>query len=311
MIERVDGRRRPPAQYEERPCSRALNAVRGMPFSWSLNPYVGCVHRCTFCYVRAFEARAERDSADGYGRSIRVKTNLATLLRVELARPSWSAQLVAVGTATDPYQAAEARYRLTRACLSELARARTPAALVTRGPLVIRDLDVLQELEARAGVTVTVSLPSLDRGIWRRTEPGTAPPHQRLRAISQLVTAGIRAGIALAPLLPGISDSPESIAATVAAAREAGATFLWWGMLRLPDGTREHFLEALGQEWPELVPGYLAMYGRGVAAPPSVRGAAEAAVEVARRRWGIADRREHPVRRLPSPQQLDLLGRLR
>jgi DNA repair photolyase len=245
------------------------------------------VHRCTFCYVRAFEARADRESADGCGRTVRVKTNLATLLHAELARPAWSGKLVALGTSTDPYQPAEATYRLTRACLIELARARTPAAVATRGPMVLRDRDVLQELEARAGVTVTVSLPTLDMDIWRRTEPATAPPPQRLRAVAGLVGAGLRAGVALAPLLPGLTDGPEGIAAVVTAAREAGATFLWWGMLRLPAGTREHFLEALSREWPELLPRYLALYrAGGVAAPPSVRTAAGATVERERSRWG-------------------------
>lgn len=301
-------RRRPPAAYVERPCHRALNPVRGMPFQWSLNPYVGCVHRCTFCYVRAFEARADRESAEGYGRTVRVKTNIATLLRAELSRPSWGRQLVALGTATDPYQPAEARYRLTRACVLELARARTPAALITRGPLVRRDIDVLQELAALAGVTVTVSLPTLDLEVWRRTEPGTAPPRQRLRALTALVDAGIDAGVALAPLLPGLTDSAQSIAGAVAAARQAGATHLWWGMLRLPPGTREHFLTALEREWPELLPRYRALFTGGVAAPLPVRSAAERVVARERRRWGIADRRDRPIQPRPAPAQLDLIA---
>jgi DNA repair photolyase len=279
-----------------------------MPFQWSLNPYVGCVHRCTFCYVRAFEARADRESAEGYGRTVRVKTNIAALLRGELSRPSWSHQLVALGTATDPYQPAEARYRLTRACIVEMARARTPSALVTRGPLVLRDVDVLQELAARAGVTVTISLPTLNLDIWRRTEPGTAPPRQRLRALATLVDAGIEAGIALAPLLPGLTDGPEGIAKVVAAARQAGATYLWWGMLRLPAGTREHFLAALERAWPELLPRYRTLFAGGVATPPEVRAATEAAVATGRRRWGIADRRKRPIRPAPLPTQLDLIA---
>ncbi len=107
-------------EYREEPCRSALNRVKGMPFDWSLNPYTGCAHRCTFCYVRAFEARADRPSDDRYGRSIRVKVNVADVLRRELARPSWKRESVAVGAATDPYQPAEGRYRLTRACIREL-----------------------------------------------------------------------------------------------------------------------------------------------------------------------------------------------
>lgn len=279
-----------------------------MPFRWSLNPYIGCVHRCTFCYVRAFETRADRDGADGYGRTVRVKTNVAVRLRAELARPSWARELVALGTATDPYQPAEARYRLTRACLAELTRSRTPASIVTRGPLILRDLDVLRALAASADLSVTVSIPTLDPVVWRRTEPGTAPPHQRLRALSALVGAGINAGVALAPLLPGITDDTAGIAATLAAAREAGATFVWHGVLRLPPGTREHFLEALRHDWPELLPRYLAMYGGGAAAPASIRTAAGRAVQEQTLQLGIADRRADPVRPAPLPVQLQLLA---
>src|SRR5262247_2493528 len=109
-----------------------------MPFEWSLNPYMGCAHRCTFCYVRAFEARADRPADDRYGRSIRVKVNVADVLHHELARRSWAREEVTVGAATDPYQPAEGRYRLTRACLIELLRADTPFSIITRGPLVVR-----------------------------------------------------------------------------------------------------------------------------------------------------------------------------
>ncbi|HWN23324.1 MAG TPA: radical SAM protein, partial [Gaiellaceae bacterium] len=137
-------------EYREEPCRSALNRVKGMPFEWSLNPYMGCVHRCTFCYVRAFELRAQRPSDDRYGSSIRVKTNVADVLARELARPSWRRDGIAIGAATDPYQPAEGRYRLTRACLEVLAEAWNPFGLITRGPLIVRDVDVLREASARA-----------------------------------------------------------------------------------------------------------------------------------------------------------------
>jgi len=149
-------------EYREEPCRNALNRVRGMPFAWSLNPYMGCAHRCTFCYVRAFEARADRPADDRYGASIRVKTNVADVLRRELARPSWEREVVAVGAATDPYQPAEGRYRLTRACLRALGAAETPFSLITRGPLVVRDVDVLAEAARHARVSVIFSIPTLD-----------------------------------------------------------------------------------------------------------------------------------------------------
>jgi DNA repair photolyase len=191
------------AEYREEPCRSALNRVRGMPFAWSLNPYMGCAHRCTFCYVRAFEARADRPWDDRYGSSIRVKTNVAAVLRRELARPSWQREPVAVGAATDPYQPAEGRYRLTRACIEALAEAASPFAVITRGPLIVRDIDVLAEASRRAEVSVAFSVPTLDHEIWKRTEPGTAAPRQRLRALSRLVEAGIDARVGMAPILPG------------------------------------------------------------------------------------------------------------
>src|SRR3954462_7146066 len=155
-------------EYREEPCKSALNRVNGMAFPRSLNPYMGCVHRCTFCYVRAFERRAERPSDDRYGRSIRVKVTVADVLRRELARPSWRREHVAIGAATDPYQPAEGRYRLTRACIAELAAAGNPFSIITRGPMIVRDAELLAEAASRAEVSVTFSVPTLDEDVWRR-----------------------------------------------------------------------------------------------------------------------------------------------
>src|SRR5437868_14129037 len=130
-----------------------------MMFGWSLNPYMGCAHQCTFCYVRAFERRADRPSDDRYGSSVRVKINIAHVLRRELARRSWAGELVAIGAATDPYQPVEGKYRLTRECITALAAARNPLSLITRGPLIVRDVDVLQEASRRAAVDVNFSVP--------------------------------------------------------------------------------------------------------------------------------------------------------
>src|SRR5206468_5879674 len=174
-------------EYREEPCRSALNRVKGMPFGWSLNPYMGCAHRCTFCYVRAFELRADRPADDRYGRTIRVKVNVAEVLRAELARPSWKGEAVAIGAATDPYQPAEGLYRLTRGCLEALAAARNPFGIITRGTLILRDLDVLTDAAKRAEVSINFSIPTLDLEIWRKTEPGTPPPRQRLRVLKKLV----------------------------------------------------------------------------------------------------------------------------
>src|SRR5438445_4160567 len=189
--------RRAEVEYLEQPCKTALNQVRGMPFRWSLNPYMGCEHRCAFCYVRAYEKRADRPSDERYGRSVRVKTNVAQVLRRELARPSWKRESVVIGAATDPYQPAEGRYGLTRACLAALSDFASPAGLITRGPMIVRDVDVLTTLARRAHLTVTFSIPTLDDDVWRKTEPGTAHPRMRLRAIGRLTAAGLRVGVGM------------------------------------------------------------------------------------------------------------------
>ena len=293
-------------EYREEPCRSALNRVRGMPFDWSLNPYMGCAHRCTFCYVRAFEARADRPWDDRYGASIRVKTNVAEVLRRELARPSWQREAVAVGAATDPYQPAEGRYRLTRACLEAFAEAANPFGIITRGPLIVRDLDVLVDAARRADVSVTFSVPTLDEEIWRRTEPGTAPPRQRLRALSMLVDAGIKAGVGMAPILPGLSDRPELLADVVREARAAGATGIWANLLYLRPGTREHFLAALEQDWPELLPGYERLYRRGAYLPAAESAPVRERVRALAREHGVRDRRSVKLAPPPDPEQLAL-----
>jgi DNA repair photolyase len=287
-------------EYREEPCRNALNRVRGMPFSWSLNPYMGCVHRCTFCYVRAFEARADRPWDDRYGASIRVKTNVAEVLRRELARASWQREPVAVGAATDPYQPAEGRYRLTRASIEAFAEAASPFSIITRGPLVVRDVDVLAEAALRADVSVSFSVPTLDLEIWRRTEPGTAPPRQRLRALSRLVEAGIDARVGMAPILPGLSDKPELLADVVREARAAGATGIWANLLYLRPGTREHFLAALENDWPELLPEYERLYRRSDYLPRRETDPIRERVRSLARSHGVRDRRR--VRLEPAPQ---------
>jgi len=293
-------------EYREEPCRSALNRVKGMMFGWSLNPYMGCAHQCTFCYVRAFEKRADRPSDDRYGASIRVKTNVADVLRRELARRSWKGELVAIGAATDPYQPAEGHYRLTRRCLEVLAEAHNPFAIITRGPMIVRDVDVLAEAARLAKVSVTFSVPTLDDQIWRLTEPNTPPPRQRLRALARLRDAGIEAGVGMAPILPGLSDRPEQLAEVVKAAREAGACGIWANLLYLRPGTREHFLESLARDWPELLPEYEQLYASraylGAAETKPVR---EAVRELAARH-GIRDRRDRPLTPPPGELQLQL-----
>lgn len=291
-------------EYREEPCRSALNRVSGMDFSWSLNPYMGCAHRCAFCYVRAFERRADRPADDRYGSSIRVKVNVAQVLRAELARPTWRRETVVIGAATDPYQPAEGRYRLTRACIAELAAARNPLGIITRGTLIVRDIDVLAEAARRAEVSVSFSVATLDESVWRATEPGTARPRQRLRAVRELVNAGIKTGVGIAPVLPGLSDDPRQLAAVVEAAREAGATFLWASLLYLKPGTREHFLTTLGREWPELVGRYETLYRNRAYLARAETDPVMAEVRGLKARYGIADRRH--VRLAPPPEAVQL-----
>jgi DNA repair photolyase len=285
--------------YREEPCKSALNRVKGMGFEWSLNPYMGCVHRCTFCYVRAFERRADRPSDERYGRSIRVKINVVEVLRAELARASWDHGTVAIGAATDPYQPAEGHYRLTRGCLESLADAHNPLSIITRGPMIVRDLDVLVEAARRAKVTVTFSIPTLDETVWRKTEPSTAPPRQRLRALKTLVDAGVRASVGMAPILPGISDRPEQLAEVVRAARAAGACGIWANLLFLRPGTREHFLENLARDWPEELDRYERLYRRrAYLGAEQTKPLRQTVAELAKQH-GVKDRRR--VRLEPEP----------
>ena len=295
-------------EYREEPCKVALNRVKGMPFEWSLNPYMGCVHRCTFCYVRGFERRADRPSDDRYGRSIRIKVNIAEVLRAELARPSWHGEGIAIGAATDPYQPAEGRYRLTRACLEVLRDHGQPFGIITRGPLIVRDAELLAEASQRADVSVTFSVPTVDDDVWRTTEPGTAPPRQRLRALKTLVEAGVRASVGMAPLLPGLSDDPSSLERVVVAAREAGACGIWANLLYLREGTREHFLACLQRDWPELLPEYENLYRGGRAYLPAAetRPAKEEVRRLAKQH-GIRDRRPSRPRPPARNEQLSLL----
>jgi len=293
--------------YREEPCRSALNRVSGMPFAWSLNPYMGCAHRCTFCYVRGFEKRADRPWDDRYGRSIRVKTNIVEVLRRELTRRSWRREGVVIGAATDPYQPAEGRYRLTRGCIGALAKAANPLSIITRGPLIVRDIDVLTAAASRAEVSVSISIPTLDHEIWRTTEPGTAPPRQRLRALTRLVDAGIDVGVGMAPILPGLSDRPELLADVVRAARDAGATSIWTSLLNLRPGTREHFLANLARDWPDLVPRYRRLYaGRAYLGDDETVPVRREVAEL-RDRFEIRDRRRAPIVPVDLPPQAEQL----
>jgi DNA repair photolyase len=261
-------RRADDARYQEVQCRSALNAVEGMPFRWTLNPYRGCTHACHYCFARRYHAQFELDAGDEFSTLILVKRNLVSVLDNELSRASWQRDVVAVGTATDPYQPIEGHYKLTRGALHVLASHATPVGIVTKGPLVVRDIDVLRDLSSRASCSVYLSVPSVDEDAWRRLEPGTAHPMQRLRALRTLVDAGIRAGVLMAPIVPGITTHPKLIARTVAAVADHGACFVGANLLYLEGGTRTHFLSFLAREYPHLSSRYETLYAGGKRAEP-------------------------------------------
>lgn len=282
-------------QYEEIRSRSALNRVRGMSFDWSLNPYQGCVHGCHYCYARRYHGFLELDAGEDFPRIIFVKVNLPQLLRRELRRPSWVNDTVAVGTATDPYQPIEGRYRLTRRCLEAFVDHGNPISLVTKGTLIVRDLDLLSSLASGPGCTVVFSLTTMDRELWQRLEPGTPPPEQRLRAMQRLVRSGVRAGVLLAPVIPGITDDSAGMEAVVRAAADHGAHFLGTRILYLQPGTREHFLDFLQQQYPQLLSEYRRLFP-GPYLPKRFRQQVMDRVEDLKRLHAMRDRPAPPAR---------------
>jgi DNA repair photolyase len=254
-----------------------------MPFHWALNPYRGCTHACEYCYARKYQRHLELDAGDAFSSVILVKTNLPQVLAREVARRSWDRSTVAIGSATDPYQPIEGHYRLTRQSISILAAAATPVSIITKGPMIVRDIDVLVDARNAAGCSVHMSVPSVDEEAWQKLEPGTASPAQRLRAVRQLTDAGIDAGVLMMPLVPGITTSRAKIEATLAAIRDSGARFIGANVARLDDGVREHFFGFLEREYPSLVDGYLRLY-TGRSAPKRYVDAVKDVVREGRRR---------------------------
>ena len=289
------------ADYQEVTCRSALNRVEGMPFAWTLNPYRGCTHGCHYCFARRYQTHLELDTGDEFASVILVKVNFADILRAELARPGWRRDLIGFGTATDPYQPIEGHYRLTRRALEALVDHPAPIGLVTKGPLVVRDLDLLVDLSRRAPCTVHMSVPTVDEGAWRALEPGTAHPLQRLRAVRALTDAGVNAGVIMAPIVPGLTSQPARIEATIKAIADHGARFCGGIVLHLEGGTRDHFLRFLSREFPDLAPRVDRLYA-GKYAPRPYRDQVHAVLTLLRRRYGLHARRPRP--RPPDPVPL-------
>jgi len=284
-------RRADQARYQEVTCRSALNRVKGMPFEWTLNPYRGCTHGCHYCFARRYHVQFEMNADDDFASLILVKHNVAAVLAREVDRPAWTRDLVAVGTATDPYQPIEGHYKLTRQCIQILARGRTPMSIVTKGPMVVRDIDALQDHARAARCTVCMSVPSVDEEAWRTLEPGTAHPLQRLRAVRALVDSGINAGVLMAPIVPGFTSSRSKLEATIKAIADHGARFVGCNVMHLQDGTRTHFMRFLSRDFPAMQPRFEKLYAKKYA-PEAYRREVQGLVRALQERYGLTRRGE-------------------
>ncbi len=274
-------------QFVSLTATRVLNppAQTGMDF-WSLNPYVGCEFGCSYCYARyAHRYVVERAHAAGklndaeladfrgphgweaFERRIFVKERLLGALESDLRRVP-PGETIVIGTATDPYQPAERRFRVTRAVLERLARCEgLSVGIITKSPLVARDLDVLKQLQARNALEVYVSLITVDATLVRTLEMRSPLPAVRLRALERLVRGGVNAGLIVAPVLPGITDDVPHLDALFRAARDAGARFVHHGPLRLYPAIRDRFLPLLDEHFPRLAARYRTAYAGRSSAP--------------------------------------------
>ena len=284
-------RRADEARYQEITCRSALNRVEGMPFKWTLNPYRGCTHGCHYCFARRYHVQFEMDSGDDFASVILVKHNIAAVLARELDRPSWTREQVAVGTATDPYQPIEGHYTLTRQSIQALARGRTPIGLITKGPMIVRDIDVLVEHSRAARCSVFMSVPTVDEDAWRQLEPGTAHPLQRLRAVRALTDAGINAGVLMAPIVPGFSSSRSKLERTIKSIADHGARFVGCNVMYLQDGTRTHFMRFIEREFPAMTPRFERLYATKYP-PEAYRKDVQGMVRALQDRYGLRTRKE-------------------
>jgi DNA repair photolyase len=255
--------------YEVRAKS-ALNKVpeaSQMPFRWTVNPYRGCAHACVFCFARPTHTYLGFDAGRDFEREIVVKVNAPEVLRAELARPSWKGEHVALGTNTDPYQWVEGRYRLMEGIWEALLDARNPCSILTKSPLLLRDMELMRRLRERVDFTACLSIPTLDEKAWRETEPRTPNPKARLEAVAELNRAGIPTGVLIAPLMPGINDAPHQIEPLLAAAAQAGATSIGGIALHLRGEVRDVFMDWMRAKRPDLLPRYEQLYSKGAYAP--------------------------------------------
>ncbi|SDC17736.1 DNA repair photolyase [Paenibacillus sp. UNCCL117] len=289
-----------PTTYEPIRAKQVLNAVKSpsMPFDWSINPYRGCQHGCSFCYARSTHTFLGLDTDDTFQRRILVKHNAAEALEAQLQRMLKAKNgrerigQVALGTATDPYQQVEAKERITRQCLEVLAAYRIPVSITTRSPLILQDAELLKRLPA---CTVHISLNTLSPSIWRSFEPMSPAPAQRLSTVEALRGQGIEAGVFLAPILPFITDSDEQLGPLVQAVADAGASFVMGSALRLNSAAvKSWFFSSLRQHYPSLVGRYASLYAAGPSVPKPFRAELAARLDALLRQHGLASYRYQP-----------------
>jgi len=261
-------------RFHEVHAKSAINAVpkaSRMPFRWTVNPYRGCTHACRYCFARPTHTFLDLNAREDFEREIVVKVNVPELVRAELRRPWWEGELVALGTNTDPYQWVESRYRLTRGVLEAMRDHSNPSSVLTKSPLLLRDLDVFCDLAARAEFSANLSVPTLDEKVWRQTEPHTPHPRTRLEAVAELTRNGIPSSVLVAPLMPGVNDSPREVERIFEAATAAGARSITPVGLHLRGEVREIFFDWLCQYRPDLIERYERLYSRGAYLPAAER----------------------------------------
>lgn len=264
------------ATYLEETCKSALNKVSAqsrLPFRWTVNPYRGCTHSCHYCFARAYHAYLDLGIGEDFSSKILVKTNVVEVLRRELCSRRWEGEPIAMGTATDPYQHCEGRYRLTRGVVEALADFANPLSLLTKSTLVLRDLDVFKRLAQVTSVTLSMSVGTLDEQVRRTVEPGTPPGRKRLAVLERFADAGIRTGVLIAPILPGLTDDEEHLDDVLAACAAAGVSFATAIPLHVRPTIRPHFAPWLERTYPELALRYRELYGGRSTAPKAYRDA--------------------------------------
>ncbi|WP_167132060.1 Rv2578c family radical SAM protein [Paramicrobacterium chengjingii] len=252
----------------------ALNHVHAssdMPFTWTVNPYRGCSHACTYCFARPTHAYLELNAGDDFDRQVVVKTNVADVLTRELARPSWKRELVALGTNTDPYQRAEGRYRLMPGIIEALAGSRTPFSVLTKGTLLRRDIPKLADAAAHVNVDVAMSIAVYDDDLQSSVEPGTPTATARLATVSAAREAGLECGVFLMPILPYLTDTTEQLDNALRQVKAAGASYALFSSLYLKPGVKPWFMMWLQRAHPELLAAYNRLYAHGAYVPAEYR----------------------------------------